>query len=47
MEKEKKKDALVLYTNFPQSWSFQRCLVNKLVLPLFFQLVFWGRGLLS
>ena len=48
--KKKKRDPLVLCTIFP--WyslvpgAFQCCLVNKLPFPLFFQLFFWGRGLL-
>ena len=45
-EKKKKKDPLVLYTIFPQSWSFPELLGQELALPLSFQLVFWRRGLL-
>ena len=41
MEKEKKAP-LVLYTIFPQSWSFPALLGQELALPLSFQLVSGG-----
>ena len=49
-KRRKKGDPLILYSTFPQfslgPGIFQCCLVNKVALPLFFQLVFWGRVLL-
>ena len=31
---------------FPWSWSFPVLLSKELALPFYFQVVFWGRGLL-
>ena len=52
MEKGKKRgggpSSFVYYFPliFSQTWSFPELLGQEFALPLFFQLVFWGRGLL-